>query len=94
MKKPHLYKRLSKYKTSKCLIEFGLASKDEIHSLLKKRQYVENPKFWMKGFVKVTLLESMLLIEHDIKNNKNGIRCFYNKDIFLEFLQYFEKKMI
>lgn len=64
----------------------------EAGEILKKRGYVEhNMELWMKGFVKVQLLESSILVslDHPINCN-NGIRCFYEKGIFNEILMYFE----
>lgn len=93
MKKPALYKRMSKYKAKKAVIEFPIQSKKEIEGILKTRGYVEHSSWWIKGFVKVFILNSFLQIEHDCNGNK-GVKCFYDKDVFLEFLRYFEYKFI
>lgn len=90
-KKPYLYKRLSKYKVSKCIIEFPICNKKDIENILKSRQYVQHNNCWKLGFVKVIILDSYIQIEHDIQNHKAGVKVFYEKDILIEFLRYFEK---
>jgi hypothetical protein len=85
---------MSKYKATKCLVEFKYCSKKEIETILKNRQYVENNTYWSKGFVKVIILNDVLLIQHDIKKNDKGIKYFFEKEGFIEILKYFEYKMV
>lgn len=94
MKKPFLYKRLSKYKVSKCILELKLKSEKEIIEILHKRGYIEEKlNQYRNGFVKVSLVGFYILIEHTISKEDFGVRCLYEEDVLLEYLRYFEYKM-
>lgn len=93
MKKPYLYKRLSKYRVSKMITDIPLSDRDNIIALLKKRQYVqfieENIECFKKGFVIVRLFNSSIEIKHDVGNN-NGVNYPFDINAINEFLMYFE----
>jgi len=93
MSKPHLYKRLSKYNVSKVILEYKELSEKQVEEILKQRQYSMKDDFWDNGFVQVRLLKNCIQISHSIIKNSEGVKCFYEKDLFVEFLRYFEYKM-
>lgn len=94
MKKPFLYRRLSKYKTKKFIFDCGIIHKKQAQEILKQRQYVEHSEYWIKGFVKVYMLDASFMVCVDHTSNKdNGCRGFYEKQIFIQTLQYFENKL-
>lgn len=92
MKKSFLSKKLSKYKVSKVVLEMPIISKKDVLKILQQRGYVEHDNYWLNAFIKVTVLDSFIQIEHTISKENNGVKCFYDKDILLEFLRYFEYK--
>lgn len=93
MKKPNLYKRLSKYKVSKLITDIPPSDRNIIIDLLKKRQYVQfiddNVECFKKGFVIVRLFNSSIEIKHNTGNDK-GVNYPFDINAINEFLMYFE----
>ena len=91
MNKPQLYKRLSKYKVKKFIFDIPPFYKKEAENVLKQRGYVQHSEYWIKGFVKVYMIETQLMIQLD--GYSTGVRCFYENSIFVQSLQYFENRL-
>ncbi len=96
MKQPPLIKRMSKYKVKKTLIDCSFICKKQIIDILKKRGYTDNTNFYIKGFVKVYILDFSILVCLDkdglSKSIGGGSRCFFEESIFNELISYYENR--